>query len=590
MIKTKDLRAANIDTDIGKSTIERKLDQLCEQNLLSKAQSTLIYKALHSDTNLTISETRALVEMSQLFLKNLDEVAAIQRAPNLSEVMPPIVILKRQSVRMYPDGTKVALYYADGINKYVTIPFNEIGSVAMNEEVEKKEPIMTKNIRERFSQRVQMLAEVSDAKKAAYREKAVKSFDDNFEKSYKDMGAAADAYSSKNYITGAELEKIAMKSAKAMQNRDMGIHRVDGTRWKKGEKQIRGMGDGEARKEWKKAMKANMAALNGVVKEEAEELSELSNAKLATYAAFSRTSATDAWKKGDEKTWRKRDAGMRLAVSKAKGETAATRAERHKKLVSGQLAGSAPKFIKEEEFEIGDFVHLGFTSPNGAGVKCNILDLNEDKVRVMLPNGGVRIGSTLNIRPLSEAEQQELHELWGAIASGAAKAAKWAAGKFVSTGAQAAQQVGNNLADPKKDKEDEDKKDKGNMFVSKVRSPTENQDNLVKSRENARDEKPYTAVKAAPPKEDDDTPKEKKKPKGKEKIEELAKIESNDSREFVFEDGVVKINGAVAKDMLAIYEKANSTNKKRIETAIFESAQKFKEFADFAVKTKEINQ
>jgi len=46
---------------------------------------------------------------------------------------PSVLLLKRKAIRVFPDGQKVALYYAQAIDKYVSIPYNEIG---INEEVE----------------------------------------------------------------------------------------------------------------------------------------------------------------------------------------------------------------------------------------------------------------------------------------------------------------------------------------------------------------------------------------------------------------------------------------------------------------------
>jgi hypothetical protein len=37
---------------------------------------------------------------------------------------PTVLIMKRKSVRQFPDGQRVALYYVDKIDKYVTIPYN----------------------------------------------------------------------------------------------------------------------------------------------------------------------------------------------------------------------------------------------------------------------------------------------------------------------------------------------------------------------------------------------------------------------------------------------------------------------------------
>lgn len=36
---------------------------------------------------------------------------------------PAVLIMKRKSVRQFPNGQRVALYYVDKINKYVTVPY-----------------------------------------------------------------------------------------------------------------------------------------------------------------------------------------------------------------------------------------------------------------------------------------------------------------------------------------------------------------------------------------------------------------------------------------------------------------------------------
>lgn len=38
---------------------------------------------------------------------------------------PNLIVLKRKAIRIFPDGRKVALYYADKINQYVTIPYSD---------------------------------------------------------------------------------------------------------------------------------------------------------------------------------------------------------------------------------------------------------------------------------------------------------------------------------------------------------------------------------------------------------------------------------------------------------------------------------
>jgi hypothetical protein len=36
---------------------------------------------------------------------------------------PSVLIMKRKSIRQFPNGQRVALYYVDKINKYVTVPY-----------------------------------------------------------------------------------------------------------------------------------------------------------------------------------------------------------------------------------------------------------------------------------------------------------------------------------------------------------------------------------------------------------------------------------------------------------------------------------
>jgi hypothetical protein len=65
--------------------------------------------------------------------------------------IPVVLILKRKAIRVYPDNQKVALYYAQAIDKYVTIPYGNINT-SMNEEyIEEKfedVPITTYSVKQ----------------------------------------------------------------------------------------------------------------------------------------------------------------------------------------------------------------------------------------------------------------------------------------------------------------------------------------------------------------------------------------------------------------------------------------------------------
>lgn len=59
------------------------------------------------------------------------------------ETIPAVLILKRKAIRVYPDNQKVALYYAQAIDKYISVPFGTFGDGGMggvNESVVLKKP------------------------------------------------------------------------------------------------------------------------------------------------------------------------------------------------------------------------------------------------------------------------------------------------------------------------------------------------------------------------------------------------------------------------------------------------------------------
>ena len=41
----------------------------------------------------------------------------------LVPVPPIILVIKRKAVRLYPDGTRIALYYSDKMKRYFSIPY-----------------------------------------------------------------------------------------------------------------------------------------------------------------------------------------------------------------------------------------------------------------------------------------------------------------------------------------------------------------------------------------------------------------------------------------------------------------------------------
>jgi hypothetical protein len=67
----------------------------------------------------------------------VDDKENIKEAKDSPKDPPFVVVLKRKAVRLYPDNTKVAMYYSKTLDKYFTVPFGKgIDANLQAEEVE----------------------------------------------------------------------------------------------------------------------------------------------------------------------------------------------------------------------------------------------------------------------------------------------------------------------------------------------------------------------------------------------------------------------------------------------------------------------
>lgn len=57
-------------------------------------------------------------------MKTLKEFRSLEEKESKDSMDPPaVLIMKRKSIRQFPNNQRVALYYVDKINKYVTVPY-----------------------------------------------------------------------------------------------------------------------------------------------------------------------------------------------------------------------------------------------------------------------------------------------------------------------------------------------------------------------------------------------------------------------------------------------------------------------------------
>jgi hypothetical protein len=74
-------------------------------------------------------------------VKTLKEIRSLCEKTEARDSMDPpaVLIMKRKWVRMFPNNQRVALYYVDKINKYVTVPYTAMqwsSAGSMDEEIE----------------------------------------------------------------------------------------------------------------------------------------------------------------------------------------------------------------------------------------------------------------------------------------------------------------------------------------------------------------------------------------------------------------------------------------------------------------------
>jgi hypothetical protein len=70
-----------------------------------------------------IDITESEAEVSEVVLSEAQQGKEV--SPTKTD-LPSLLTLQRKSIRRLPNGEKVALYYANKINKYVTIPYSDV--------------------------------------------------------------------------------------------------------------------------------------------------------------------------------------------------------------------------------------------------------------------------------------------------------------------------------------------------------------------------------------------------------------------------------------------------------------------------------
>lgn len=113
----------------------KKLTTLGRAGLYDIKKNLMLMRAMSKDTKkMSPAERGVLLDLlhrvvdlinanPQLYTKTKQAIREDFARPSDP---PPIVLLRRKAIRIYPDGKKVALYYADKLDKYIPIPYEDM--------------------------------------------------------------------------------------------------------------------------------------------------------------------------------------------------------------------------------------------------------------------------------------------------------------------------------------------------------------------------------------------------------------------------------------------------------------------------------
>lgn len=131
---------------------EGALANLVYAGLIEEKRLPILKRALYNaPENMTVAEKKALTETLESLIFTIDsELIAEAKQNHLSKFdkrMPPgypkegdapaVIVLQRKAIRVFPDNQKIALYYSQALDKYVSIPLgpqNSTLGIHMSEE------------------------------------------------------------------------------------------------------------------------------------------------------------------------------------------------------------------------------------------------------------------------------------------------------------------------------------------------------------------------------------------------------------------------------------------------------------------------
>jgi len=124
--------------------IHRILDKMQDDRPQFNNADKMILQNLFNKMVDLITNNKQIFQRTRQAVREETEDHIVEEESKVKRGDPPVMLLlKRKAIRIYPDQTKVALYYNSKLNKHFTVPYGDgIDSSIQSEEVELEEAVM----------------------------------------------------------------------------------------------------------------------------------------------------------------------------------------------------------------------------------------------------------------------------------------------------------------------------------------------------------------------------------------------------------------------------------------------------------------
>lgn len=174
--------------EINEEVSLEKFDALVRAGLANKAQLQRLHTILqkmHEKDDVTLSRADRMI-VTNLFNKMLELITTdktifqkarqtvkeeqefIEESSRETDKLPAVLILKRKSIRLFPNNVKVAIYHSDKLDRSFALPMTDLSMSSVTEEVVAAGPIeggVIKTLREIIKGKVANVVQFKDGKK-----------------------------------------------------------------------------------------------------------------------------------------------------------------------------------------------------------------------------------------------------------------------------------------------------------------------------------------------------------------------------------------------------------------------------------------